>query len=560
MRVPSLTIIAAVSAGAMTSVWLNATETEVYAASLALSIATIVVADEYGRSGRARWLVLASYLIALAIPLHASALVASPVAIYLATARAGSHPTRRAYDWRAGTSLAGVAVCSIGVSRLSIVFIAIGACLVLAGAFMPSRGESIGFGTALGMLTAVAAAMSILAFMLLRARHDPGINQGNPATWDSLLQVIGRKQYDVQGMWPREAPIWLQVANWFEYADWQFALSLAPTVIPTPARVLVTIAFAALGLGGARWHRRTDRRGWFAVLLLFVCGSLGVIIYLNLRAGASFAWQMVPNALAHEARDRDYFFVLGFWAWGLWAGMGALALARRLRVPSALGAAVAVLPIALNWSVIDRRGGIEAELPREVARALLEPAPRHAVLFVEGDNDTYPLWYAQRVEHLRPDVTVVTLPLLPARWNLEELARRDSLLTPERAATGRVSVGEIASGAAARGRPVAVATTVDRATREALGRSWVVAGPLLLAAPLPSGGVITPDSLLRVDTTTTRAWADAIEKWRKGRVARPSLDPADEYFLNVLSCPRLTLLSSPSPSQLVSLDSTCNRR
>src|SRR5262249_38304968 len=159
------------------------------------------------------------------------------------------------------------------------------------------------------------------------------------------------------------------LANWFEYADWQFALSLGPTVIPTVARVAVSIAFAALGIVGARSHRRNDRRGWTAVLLLFVCGSLGVMVYLNLKAGASFGWQFVPSDLRHEARERDYFFVLGFWAWGIWAGMGAIAFAKRLSLPSVLGVALAALPIALNWRAVNRRTGLEASLPREVAVA-----------------------------------------------------------------------------------------------------------------------------------------------------------------------------------------------
>ena len=66
-------------------------------------------------------------------------------------------------------------------------------------------------------------------------------------------------------------------------------------------------------------------------------------------------------------------------------------------------------------------------MPREVAKALLSNLPQRSVLFVAGDNDTYPLWYAQQVEHTRRDVTVVTLPLLAAGWYGDELDRRDSL-------------------------------------------------------------------------------------------------------------------------------------
>ena len=102
---PWLTAFAARSAPARwSSVWQNATETEVYAASLAARHRDDRRGGPSGARREPRWLVLTAYLLALAIPLHASALVAAPVVIYLATARAGSHPSRRAYDWRAGAS------------------------------------------------------------------------------------------------------------------------------------------------------------------------------------------------------------------------------------------------------------------------------------------------------------------------------------------------------------------------------------------------------------------------------------------------------------------------
>jgi hypothetical protein len=373
-----------------------------------------------------------------------------------------------------------------------------------------------------------------------------------------MVAVIGRRQYAVQGVLPRLAPVWLQIANWFEYADWQFGLSFGPTVIPTAARVGVTAVFAALGIGGARWHRRQDRRGWFAVLLLFVCGTLGVITYLNLRAGASFGWRFVPNGADHEARERDYFFVLGFWAWGLWAGMGAIALARRFRVPTLVGVAIAAAPIALNWRAVNRRSEPEASLPRTVARSLLSGLPPRTVLFVAGDNDTYPVWYVQRVERLRPDVTVVTIPLLSAAWYVEELARRDSLVPIDRLAHGRVSPSEFAQGAERLGRPVAAALTVPKGERDRIARFSTVAGLVVLAHP--SGDSTSSDSTLRVDSLATRNAALAIETWRKGRTVRPSIDPVNEYFLNLLSCPRLVLASAPSRAQLASLDSVCNLR
>jgi hypothetical protein len=241
--------------------------------------------------------------------------------------------------------------------------------------------------------------------------------------------------------------------------------------------------------------------------------------------------------------------------------MGAIALARRLRLPSAFGVLIAALPIALNWSAVNRRSELEASLPREVATALLTALPSRSVLFVAGDNDTYPLWYAQQVERIRRDVTVVTLPLLAANWYVDELARRDSLVAPDRASTGRVSLGEIAAAAEQRGRPVAVAVTVPVGDRNRIARSWKVIGPVLLAMPQAGLSELTAQPPLpEIDSAATLASSLAIESWQKGRGVRPSLDPVHEYFLNVLSCPRLALVSTPSRTQLASLDSTCNLR
>ncbi len=227
---------------------------------------------------------------------------------------------------------------------------------------------------------------------------------------------------------------------------------------------------------GARWHRRRDRAHLAGHrCFLLVCGSLGVMAYLNLKAGTSFGWQLVPDPAHHEARDRDYFFVLGFWAWGIWAGIGALVFGSRLsrrylprwRYPRPIGVVLAALPIALNWSAMNRRSEPEASLPREVASALLDRLPSKAVLFVGGDNDTYPLWYAQEVEHRRTDVTVVTMPLLGAR--LEYGEELDAPLWPHQAATSRRGSPAVARG---QGRPVAVALTValDAETRKPIGR------------------------------------------------------------------------------------------
>ena len=548
-RYPWAALAAAVTAGSMTSVWQNATETEVYAASLALSIAAIVVADVAGRQHDARWGLLAAYLLALAVPLHLSALVAAPVVIYLA-----ARSPDGMIDWSIGAAVGGVGILAIAAGRISAPLAVVGVAVVIGGATARPRSAPKQFKQALlralSFVIVALVALSALGFLLIRARHDPAINQGNPATLEQLAYVVGRRQYDVAPIWPRQAPLWIQIGNWFEYADWQFALSLAPSVLPSVARVVVTICYALLGVAGCMAHRRADRRGWTAVALLLAAGTIGVTAYLNLKAGASFGWGVLPDSAPHEARDRDYFFTLGFWAWGLWAGYGAVVVARRAQLPVAVGLVVAALPLALNWTAVNRRVHPEAGMAREVAVALLEPLPSGAVLFVAGDNDTYPLWYAQQVLGLRRDVTVVTTPLLGASWYDAELRRRYDLLGAQPGGDGSAVAKEIAARARLHARPVAVSLTLPAALRNQIGASWQVRGLVAIQGPTLrySDSLHTGASpvILDVDTQATSAWARRIGRWRDASAVRSSVDPVFRYFSDILSCPSAILDSSRS--------------
>jgi hypothetical protein len=283
------------------------------------------------------------------------------------------------------------------------------------------------------------------------------------------------------------------------------------------------------------------------------------VVYLNMRASPSFGWGILPASAIREARERDYFFVLGFWAWGLWAGYGAVSIAQRLRLRPLFGVIIAALPIALNWSAVTRRHQPEASLPRRFGEGLLLSAPPRAVLFVDGDNDTYPLWFLQRVDSLRRDVTVVTVPLLGARWYGDELARRYGLM-PNSEVTGSLPA-EIADRARQLGRPVIASVSLDPSTRNQIGRDWVTSG-LVYVERLPGSATAGPDSSVSVsvDSATTRYWAERIERWRHGRVVRGSTDSMDDYALGLLGCPRLFLVSNPTRPQVDSLASLCNRR
>jgi hypothetical protein len=400
--------------------------------------------------------------------------------------------------------------------------------------------------------------------MLVRARSDPWLNEGAPSTLRSLWDSIGRRQYDVLKLWPRQAPVWAQIANWFEYADWQVALGVSNGVGPSWWRTPITIAFAALGVAGSVAHRRAHARSWRAFSLLFVCATIGLVGYLNFKAGASFGWGVLSDVVPHEVRDRDYFFVLGFWVWGAWAGMGAVWVAQRAGarwVP--VGVLAAALPLMLNASAANRRREPERSAAIAVAHALLASAPPNAVLVTGGDNDSFPAWYAQAVEGMRPDVTVVVAPLLGTRWYRAQLAARASLVTqgdvePWRASG--VTIAAVAREARRLGRPVAVSNMTDAATRAAIGELDVARGVLFVERDTTS----TIAQLGRDGPYVDTAAAATLERTVPIPAATmrddDGVDPAPETMLAYLRCPSQQLAAARGSIAVASLDSLCKLR
>ncbi len=127
----------------------------------------------------------------------------------------------------------------------------------------------------------------------------------------------------------------------------------------------------------------------------------------------------------HEVRERDYFFVGSFSVWGLWAGIGIATLWREaaremgatmVKMAPILG--LAVVPLIANWSWASRAHDYSA---RDWAYNLLMSVEPYGVLFTNGDNDTFPLWYLQEAEGIRRDVTVIVTSYLNTDWYAKQL-------------------------------------------------------------------------------------------------------------------------------------------
>jgi hypothetical protein len=548
-----LGVAAALCAGTMSTVWLNATETEVYAPALLLSCLLLWAGDRAGRTADPRWSLVLAYLFALAVPLHLSALVAAPAAILLAASPRAGRVRAQDAALLALALLLAAAIGTVSTPVLALAFLA-----VPVAATVSWRGGRLQAAAVAGLALLGA---SVVAVMLVRARLDPSINQGNPATLDALLAVVGRRQYAVAAVLPRQAPFWLQLGNLLEYADWQVALSLAPGVEPSWWRTPLTVAYAALAVAGGVAHRRLDTRSWRAMLLLLVGASVGVVAYLNLKAGPSYGHGVLPDGTEREARERDYFFALAFWGWGAWAGLGAAWLAARAAPARAwLGVALAALPALLNWRAVNRRAQPDAALPRALAAAILRSAPEGALLFLAGDNDSYPLWYLQQAEGVRPDVALVTIPLLGAPWYRAELARRYALVGDRGVREWRGAgplLSEIATRAEVLGHPVAASVAVEARERAAIGACWRQRGMVyVLEEPATDGeDARAPRACGTVDSAATAAVARDLAPLL-ATPARAGTDPTAAYVHELLACPSLGL----EPGQSGLLDSRCNRR
>ncbi|HET7583432.1 MAG TPA: DUF2723 domain-containing protein [Gemmatimonadaceae bacterium] len=598
-------LAAGITAGSMASIWMNATETEVYALSLlllALMLACAwrareqqdgsavparmvahrhddVVRDDGADAPRMawRWIALAAYLIALAVPLHMSALVGVPAVVAMLLPARGTASPRARVAWRGVVLVSACALAPVALAAGSLAGAVAGVVLTTAVVAWWPRAERARAG-ATAALTVVA--LSALIVIPLRAAHDPFINAGNATSLGALWDVVRRKQYGGHSVWPRLAPLWAQFGNLVEYFDWQVALGLAPGVAPDWARTPFTVFFAALGIVGLRWHRAADRRSWLALLVLFLSATAGLVLYLNFKAGTSYGYGVLPPGTPHEARERDYFFAPAFWCWGLWAGTGAYVAVRRIAPRArAVGVMLAALPLALNTGAMHRRRWPDRVLPLASANALLGAAPPRAVLLVAGDNDTFPLWYLQSAEHVRPDVAVVTVPLLGAAWYRAQLLRRDHLST---AMTGRSVLDEasmltaIGASARAAGRPVAAAITLAAPRRAPAAPWWVVTGPIVVnsdrepsSAPgvihipvLPdtmSAAALRPDSVT-VDTAAVGRYVTAMQ-WLGERAPAVGVDPAAAVaWRYVVQCPRALLSAARSGSVADSLATLCNLR
>jgi hypothetical protein len=178
-----------------------------------------------------------------------------------------------------------------------------------------------------------------------------------------------------------------------------------------------------LGVFGLVFHFGRDYKGATIVSWLFIMTGLAIVFYLN--------------QYPYQPRERDYAYAASFYAFAIWIGIGVYGLFETLRkymnAKMAVAGATAVsmvvpgLMAAEGWDDHDRSDRYTA---LSVAKNYLDSCEPNAILFTNGDNDTFPLWYAQEVEGYRTDVRVVNLSLLNTDWYIDQMSRKAYLSDP----------------------------------------------------------------------------------------------------------------------------------
>ena len=228
------------------------------------------------------------------------------------------------------------------------------------------------------------------------------------------------RQNDIQAHYKNEITKgnWLSGIKFIDEARIGSQDDLPRSLLNNKARNKYYLLPLILGLIGLIFQYNKRRDDFWITLSLFIMTGVAIVIYLN------------QNPI--QPRERDYAYAGSFYAFAIWIGLGVLAIYDLFSryLPQSASAAIAGIicfmgvPYIMgkeNWDDHDRSGRYMA---RDFAYNYLNSCAKNAILFTNGDNDTFPLWYVQEVEGIRTDVRVINLSYLGADWYIDQMHRK----------------------------------------------------------------------------------------------------------------------------------------
>jgi len=461
--------------------WFNAVEAEVYAMStfFTVIVAWLILhwAERADKPGNERYILIIAYILGLATGVHILNLLALPfIALII-------YFKKLPFNWKTfliTTGITGFTFLVIhngiikGLPKLAVLIGLTGVCisvLIVFGAMIWAIKErkkllSIIFTS----IVLILIGYSSYTIIFIRSGQDPVIDENDPETIASAISYLEREQYGAVGRFPRRykgLPPQHEVVGYpknngdysasqnkkymlynsdkqwsffwnyqvkkmyWRYFLWQFAGRGESTDDRVTAFGANTredgvdwtqfgFPFALiLGVGGMFYHFYRDEKQAFSLFTLFFMTGLAIIVYLN---------QDNP-----QPRERDYSYVGSFLAFSVWVGIGGSAILEKclFYIKSQpwrhhFAYFIIVLQLMLvpfvmlraNYKEHDRSGNFVAW---DMSYNMLQSCETDGIIFTNGDNDTFPLWYLQEVEGIRKDVTVANLSLLNTAWYIKQL-------------------------------------------------------------------------------------------------------------------------------------------
>ncbi len=236
--------------------------------------------------------------------------------------------------------------------------------------------------------------------------------------WRYLMWNFVGRQNDNQGRYDYLDGNWISGINFIDNLHLGSQDNLPQDSLNNKGRNVYFFLPFILGLIGIMYHASKDRKSFYVLLVLFLFMGIALKIYLNERP--------------FEPRERDYALVGSFYVFAIWIGFGVYALyesarkylAPKLAGPIIIAATLLAAPMLMafqNWDDHDRSGKYTATA---MAKAYLTSCDQNAILFTIGDNDTFPLWYAQEIEGIRTDVKIVNTSLFMTDWYVDQMKRK----------------------------------------------------------------------------------------------------------------------------------------
>ena len=461
--------------------WFNAVEAEVYAFSTfftAIVVWLILLWNEKAdQKGHERYLLIIAYMIGLATGLHLLNLLAIPFITLIIYFR------KYKVEWKTfGINVLITAVIFFvihngiikGLPKMAAGFLGVwGTAFLIFSIFglmvwaILNKQHLISFAATSVVL--VLLGYSTYTMIFIRSNQDPTIDENDPETVEAMISYLEREQYGSVGQFPRRFKglrqmyevvgppssngeyssrqksqyrkidmskqwdfFWnYQIKKMYNrYFLWQFAgrgpsTESGVTAMGANSRedgvhwsqFGLPLALI-IGLIGMFYHGSKDQRMSFSVMSLFLLTGYAIIIYLN---------QDDP-----QPRERDYSYVGSFFAFSIWIGAGVSAIGefiekkigdtnlRNRLLSIMLVLVIAFMPgvmMSVNYHSHDRSGNYVAW---DYSYNILQSVGPNGILFTNGDNDTFPLWYLQEVENVRKDVAVVNLSLLNTPWYIKQ--------------------------------------------------------------------------------------------------------------------------------------------